>query len=97
MARVLVVDDDQINCELLATWLGKKGHEAVTAESGEQALARLGAEAFDLVFLDISMPGMNGIETLERLRQQFPHDQLPVLMVSARPVTAKRTVVRKSA
>ena len=67
-ARILVVDDDQMNIMRAKMILSKGEYEVLTADSGEAALGILAAEKVALVLLDIEMPGMSGIETLEQLR-----------------------------
>jgi class 3 adenylate cyclase len=57
------------------------------AEDGERALARLGEQAFDLVLLDVMMPGLSGIDVLRRVRERWPESDLPVIMVTARDTT----------
>jgi DNA-binding response OmpR family regulator len=70
VAHVLVVDDDPDIRALLETWLTKAGHKVRTAAAGEDALARVRQQVPDLVFLDFSMPGMDGLDVLKELRGQ---------------------------
>ena len=83
-ARLLVVDDIEENRDLLKRQLVRRGYEVVVADSGLTALAEIARGSFDLVLLDIMMPGMNGLETLERLRWIGDRGMLPVIMVSAK-------------
>src|SRR6185369_12172010 len=83
MPRILVVDDDPHVARTLVDLLAFHGHEAVRAESGEQALELLTAEgSFDLVILDIRLPGINGFETCVRIREAVGRS-LPVIMLTA--------------
>jgi signal transduction histidine kinase len=82
--RVLVVDDLEDNRIVLGRRLTRRGYEVVEAASGEEALARLLAQAFDLVLLDIVMPGLDGFETLARIRAVHGPAQLPVIMITVR-------------
>ena len=82
-ARVLVVDDNEVNRDLLARRLQREGHRVELAVDGLDALAKLAADAFDLVLLDIMMPGMNGYEVLERLKADEALRDLPVILISA--------------
>jgi DNA-binding NtrC family response regulator len=79
MADILVVDDDDVIrdtlCELLSTH-----YSCQTAETAEEALARLEAQPFDVVLTDISMPGLSGMELLNRVLQLYP--ATPVIMIS---------------
>jgi DNA-binding response OmpR family regulator len=82
-ARVLIVDDDPANRELLARRVEREGWEAIPATGGDDALARLEAGRIDLVLLDLVMPGVGGDEVLRRLKRDPRHADLPVLMISA--------------
>jgi adenylate cyclase len=87
---VLVVDDQAPNRKLLADLLSTQGYGIETAESGEQALAKVAAAAPDLVLLDIVMPGLNGYEVCRRLRSDPATSVLPVVMVTALDPTEER-------
>jgi CheY-like chemotaxis protein len=80
VARILIVDDEpavQVTIRLL---LERAGHSVVTAGDGRNGLAIFAAEAFDLLFLDIFMPGMDGLETMRRVREQRP--LIPIIVMS---------------
>ena len=81
--RILVVDDIEANRDLLKRHLIRRGYEVVLADGGKNALAEVVRGGFDLVLLDIMMPEMNGLETLERMRYFSDRGMLPVIMVSA--------------
>ena len=78
--RILVVDDEPNIIRSFQMILGGEGFTVEGAASGEEALERLAAEAFDAVFLDLNLPGIDGIEVLRRVRADRPG--LPVVMVS---------------
>ena len=78
--KVLVVDDDPVVGKSFARVLSGKGYAVITARNGEEALTKLHNETYDLVFTDIKMPGMNGLEVAERLRETQPW--LPVVIVT---------------
>ncbi|RME37832.1 MAG: sigma-54-dependent Fis family transcriptional regulator [Deltaproteobacteria bacterium] len=80
MRTILVVDDEASIRESLQGILQDEGYNPVFAENGEQALALLGSELPDLVLLDIWMPGMDGLEVLERIKALYP--DLTVIMMS---------------
>ncbi len=80
--RILVVDDDEDILEILKTMLGNRGYEVEEAEDGETALERLESEQFDLLVLDIVMPGMNGYEVMEKMKESGI--RMPVVMLTAR-------------
>ena len=81
---LLVVDDEFDNREVLVRRLKRRGFRVLEAESGQQALDLIDEHTIDLVLLDINMPGMSGLEVLERLRQLYTPMELPVVMQTAR-------------
>jgi sigma-B regulation protein RsbU (phosphoserine phosphatase) len=83
-SSVLIVDDEELNREGLARRLQRHGYSVSTAASGRAALELLGQRRFDLVLLDIMMPGMNGLEVLKFLRRIDSLLDLPIIMVTAR-------------
>jgi signal transduction histidine kinase/DNA-binding response OmpR family regulator len=83
-SRILVVDDDARVARPLIEVLKYQGHEVTLAESGEDALVRLDGERFDLVLLDVKLPGLTGTETCVRIRERHGA-ALPVLMLTAFP------------
>jgi serine phosphatase RsbU (regulator of sigma subunit) len=82
-ARILVVDDNEANRDLLVRRLQRQGHQMATAENGRIALDMLTQASFDLVLLDIMMPEMNGFEVLEHLKADDALRHLPVILISA--------------
>lgn len=80
--RVLVVDDDARSRRLLRGLLEPVGSAVTEAAGGAEALPLLEAGAWDLVLLDLSMPGMDGFEVLERIRARWPMEELPVILVT---------------
>jgi adenylate cyclase len=81
--KILVVDDNEMNRDLLQRHLVKLGHEALLAEGGEEGLQRLTDESFDLVLLDVMMPGLNGHQVLQHLKSDPTLRDVPVIMISA--------------
>ena len=81
--NLLVVDDNPENCDLLVRRLGRQGYNAISVESGENALELLEKESFDLILLDLLMPGMSGIEVLEQLKKDAILRNIPVIVLSA--------------
>src|SRR5215510_9566013 len=80
MARILVIDDDPAVCATVEAVLARAGHAITLAKDGHAGTAAFAAGAFDLVILDLFMPGMDGIETIRTLRARTP--QLPILAMS---------------
>ncbi len=81
MARILVADDDEMMRDSVAATLARLGHSVAAAADGAAALARLDAEAFDLLLSDLKMPKMTGIELLEEAKKRRPN--LPVVLMTA--------------
>jgi len=87
MSRVgslLVVDDNRANRDLLSRRLALQGYRVTVAENGHEAVAHAERDAFDLILLDVEMPGVSGFAVLERLRQTRSQTQLPIIMVTGR-------------
>ena len=80
--RVLVVDDEVRLTRHVVSALTEAGHDPVVAHDGESALQQASATAFDLIVLDVGLPGIDGFEVLQRLRKQ--HIAARVLMLTAR-------------
>jgi len=90
-ARILVVDDNEDNRDMLSRRLKRKGYECPTAVDGQAALDLIAVESIDLVLLDVMMPGMSGVECLKKIRQAHPKTRLPVIMATAK--TDSKSVV----
>jgi CheY-like chemotaxis protein len=83
MATILIVDDERITVELISTALSLHGHQPLAAHSGQQALDMIAENTPDLVLLDLMMPGLDGYQTLERLRETPNGAQVPVVIMTA--------------
>ena len=83
MATVLIVDDLIANAQVLARLLRRAGHTAFAVGSGQEALGFVHDHQTDLVLLDVMMPGMDGIETLRKLRSDPNKSHINILMYSA--------------
>ena len=70
--QIMIVDDELVVRESFYHWFIKTGHFVETAASGEEALIKLEDRPFDILFVDIKMPGMDGIELLERVMEIYP-------------------------
>ncbi len=79
--RILVVDDEPAQLELVGGFLAKRGFEVVQAGNGSEALARFSREPFDLVLTDQKMPGLSGFELIEKVKAQNP--EAPVIVMTA--------------
>ena len=88
--KVLHVDDDPMNLRVVEEILTAFGHTSVKTSSGEEALSALTRETFDVVLMDIHMPGMGGIEAVERLRStDGPSRDTPVIALTADVVSRR--------
>ena len=79
--NILIVDDSEVNLEVVSEMLRRLGHEVTIAADGETALAKLAAEPFDVVFMDVQLPGMDGLETTRRFRDSGK--RTPVVALTA--------------
>jgi CheY-like chemotaxis protein len=88
--RILLVDDDEMNCFFGSKLLKTLGVQVETAESGKDALNSIQTQPFDLVFMDVRMPEMDGYETTRRIRADGNFSNLPVIALTAHAITGER-------
>lgn len=81
--KILLVDDQELNRDVLAHRLKKSGYKIICVKSGHEALDILNSEIFDLILLDIMMPDISGIEVLKIIRQSDTLKDIPVMMITA--------------
>lgn len=82
--RILVVDDEPQIRRVMRTTLAAHGYEVEDARSGEEALEKLRADVYDLILLDINMPGRGGVETCRTIRQERRGSELAIIMLTVR-------------
>ena len=82
-SRILIVDDEEENRNLLSSRLQREGFETRLAIDGEDALAKIDFESFDLILLDILMPRMDGFQALLKVKSNEKTSHIPVIMISA--------------
>src|SRR5262249_17259583 len=80
-ARILIADDDEVSCQLFAETLESDGFTVEQVTSGEAALARLDAETYDLLLIDVRMPGTSGLAVTRIAHEKFP--ALPIVVMTA--------------
>jgi DNA-binding NtrC family response regulator len=85
--RVLLVDDEEKFLDVLSQRLGTRGIDAETSTSGEEALVKIKNKNFDAIVLDVMMPGIGGIETLKRIRKEYP--ELQIIMLTGQGTVGK--------
>lgn len=93
--RILAVDDNQINLQLVSHWLEPYGIKVSLAYSGQQALNLAAQEYYDLIIMDIQMPEMDGLETTRRLRQQQKTKNTPIIALTAHALKSEQKQILK--
>lgn len=83
-ARILIVDDDPNAVEILRLWLAREGYATLSAYSGPACLDELAKQSVDVILLDVMMPGMDGLQVCERLRENDTWRVIPVVLLTAR-------------
>jgi len=81
--NILAVDDDALNRGVIERIVTRKGHKVTLANDGKDALHKIRRDTFDLVLLDVMMPGIDGVDVLREIRNHYSMTDLPVIMVSA--------------
>ena len=84
MKNILVIDDEADIVELVAYNLKKEGFEVDTAHDGEEGLKKIGSKRYDLIFLDLMLRGIQGIELCKRIRNNAETSRIPVIMLTAK-------------
>lgn len=83
MKKVIVVEDNVLNLELVLDILDAMGFEARGVEDGKEALGIIEKEQYDLVLMDIELPGMNGIEVRDNIKKIISYEKVPVIALTA--------------
>ena len=82
--KVLIVDDDKNICDLLRLYLEKDGYSVILSHDGEEAVVKFNALKPDIVLLDIMLPGIDGLELLQRIRENRRFCNIPVVLATAK-------------
>lgn len=88
MARILLVEDNEMNRDMLSRRLTRSGHEVLLAIDGEQAVAMTAGERPDIVLMDIGLPGIDGWEATRRIRADEP--TVPIVALTAHAMSGER-------
>jgi CheY-like chemotaxis protein len=90
--RVLIVEDEKINAMVIEAMLGKIGHDVHLADNGRQALQKAGQQEFDLIFMDIQMPELDGLETTQAIRTTAleRNRRVPIIALTAHAMKGDR-------
>jgi len=83
VCNILAVDDDALNRDVIERIVARKGYNVTLANDGKDALHKIRRGSFDLILLDIMMPGIDGLDVLREIRHHYSISALPVIMVSA--------------
>ena len=94
--QILIVDDEPTICDVLKDDLTENEYLCITALSGSEAIAKLGKQSFDIVLLDIKLPGMSGIEVLRRIRSNHP-DTTTIMITSVNSIDTMAVVLKLGA
>jgi two-component system cell cycle response regulator DivK len=91
MAKILLIEDNEMNRDMLSRRLKRRGYLIVTAESGEQGLSLARAEAPDLILMDITLPEMDGWEASRLLKADESTRHIPIIALTARVLKSDQT------
>jgi len=94
--KIMVVDDDSLGREYLCETLMRGGYEVISASNGQQAIARISKETCDVIFLDMKMPGMCGMEVLEKIKGISP-ETVVILMTAHGTIETAVEAMKKGA
>ncbi|NLQ18236.1 response regulator [Marinomonas sp. M1K-6] len=94
--KILAVDDTPVNLQLLKHWLIPAGLEITLAYSGQQAIDLAAQEKFDLIFMDIQMPEMDGMETSKQLRKLDGYENTPIIALTAHALGSEQQQILAS-
>jgi len=90
ISKILIVDDSPTEALFMSDLLGKKGFKVPVAGNSDQAMARLEAEAFDLILMDVVMPGQNGYQTTRAIKRDDRFKDIPVIMCTSKGLDTDR-------
>ena len=90
MKKVLLIEDNEMNRDMLSRRLERKGFEVILAEDGREGLEKLGEAKPDLVLLDVSLPVLDGFEVLRRAKAEPETSSIPVIILTAHAMDADR-------
>ncbi|AZG12340.1 MULTISPECIES: response regulator [Cupriavidus] len=90
ISKILIVDDSPTEALFMSDLLGKKGFKVSVAGNSEQAMARLDAEAFDLILMDVVMPGQNGYQATRAIKRDDRFKDIPVIMCTSKGLETDR-------
>ncbi|ABF07556.1 twitching motility two-component system response regulator PilH [Cupriavidus metallidurans] len=90
ISKILIVDDSPTEALFMSDLLGKKGFKVSVAGNSDQAMARLEADAFDLILMDVVMPGQNGYQATRAIKRDDRFKDIPVIMCTSKGLETDR-------
>ncbi len=96
MVKILLVEDNEMNRDMLSRRLERRGYEVIFAHDGEEAVARAEADAPDLVLMDIGLPGIDGCEATRRIRSGPAGTGLPIIALTAHAMNVDEARAREA-
>jgi CheY-like chemotaxis protein len=90
MPKILLVEDDEVNRDMLSRRLERRGYQVLLAVDGEQAMAIAGAQAPDLILMDLSLPVIDGWEATRRLKAAAETRAIPIIALTAHAMVSDR-------
>jgi len=82
MGKILIVDDSSLIRSVAAGAASEAGHEPITAENGQEGLDKLAEQKIDLIFSDVNMPVMGGLEMVEKIKADEAYKYIPIIMLT---------------
>src|SRR5256885_14660494 len=90
MKKILLIEDNELNRDMLSRRLRKRGYEVVTAVDGETGIAMAQADAPALILMDVTLPGVDGLEATRRLKAAPQTRHIPIVAVTAHTMASDR-------
>jgi CheY-like chemotaxis protein len=90
VARILLVEDNEMNRDMLSRRLQRKGYDVTIAVDGAEAIKMIDSEPPDLILMDMTLPGMSGAEATQTIRQSASMPQVPIVALTASAMTGDR-------
>ena len=96
MARVLIVEDNELNRDMLSRRLQRRGYDILVATDGEQGVEMARSEPIDLILMDMSLPGLDGWEATRLLKADTETSKLPIIALTAHAMSSDREKAMES-
>ncbi|AWV88816.1 response regulator [Bradymonas sediminis] len=91
MNKILLVEDNEMNRDMLARRLQRRGYEVLVALDGQQAVDMSRSESFDIILMDLSLPVMDGWEATRQIKAHGPTSEIPIIALTAHALETDRT------